>query len=465
VRAERYSETNAVTRLRQCVRLIVVAFLVVSCENVPTVVPSPSPTSPARFTPSNLPPTVRIWLDEPRYYVLLEREMVVDGDRTLLLGFDFSVPMRQTEVEDRLRATMPAGTSYQWPSPEALRVNVPAGDSFDIALTGARSQGGSALAAAAWHIARPVTGIALYRPDQTGAWPTPTRSWQVRMVVQNGTPRESRLLIFAPDGESALLYHGNSPRQTKFSLVNLATGQHLAEPFSKIASSGWTVMDWTADRRLLVVGGNETWLADERGGNPVALRALPAGQGGLLSPSRRYLYLWSCTVGEAWMLDLAAGREWRLGDEQLPCAPGSSVVWTPADELAIGDASAEASPSFRIRIFEAAGRLRRTMTGFRPVVALAGGAFVVGHRVATAHRDDGGPFYLLDTHGVEHVLPAVYFRPSPDGRFLAFTSWDGDTPIANVWRVSGDPPLTMRDAWVTGWTKDGALAIVTVVRP
>jgi hypothetical protein len=74
--------------------------------------------------------------------------MVVDGDRTLLLGLDFNVPMRQTEVEDRLRATMPAGTTYDWPTPEALRVNVPAGDSFDIELTGARSQGGSALAAA-----------------------------------------------------------------------------------------------------------------------------------------------------------------------------------------------------------------------------------------------------------------------------------------------------------------------------
>ena len=165
------------------------------------------------------------------------------------------------------------------------------------------------------------------------------------------------------------------------------------------------------------------------------------------------------------MLDLAAAREWILGDEQLACAPGSSVVWTPADELAIGDASAEASPSFRIRIFEPVGRLRRTMTGFRPVVALAGGAFVVGHRVATAFRDDGGPFYLLDTQGVEHVLPAAQFRPSPDGRFLAFTSWDGDTPIATVWRASGDPPLTMRDAWVAGWTKDGALAVVTVIRP
>ena len=165
------------------------------------------------------------------------------------------------------------------------------------------------------------------------------------------------------------------------------------------------------------------------------------------------------------MLDLAANREWRLAEEELPCASGSSVVWTPADELAVGDASAGAAPSFRIRVFDPTGALRRTLTGFRPTVALAGGAFVVNHEVPQTPYERG-PFYLLDIHGVEHALPNfVLFRPSPNGRFVAFTSLDGDTPVANVWNVSGEPPLTLRDASVGGWTKDGALAIATVVRP
>ncbi|HJW48694.1 MAG TPA: hypothetical protein VJ726_04705, partial [Candidatus Limnocylindria bacterium] len=78
------------TWLRLPARLLPVLLLLSSCESAPTVVPSPSLSSPARFTPSNLPPTVRVWLDEPRYYVLYEREMVVDGDRTLLVGLDFN---------------------------------------------------------------------------------------------------------------------------------------------------------------------------------------------------------------------------------------------------------------------------------------------------------------------------------------------------------------------------------------
>jgi hypothetical protein len=450
--------------LRLPARRFAVLLVVVSCESAPTVIPSPSPSVRARADRSSATPTVRTWLEDPAYFVQLENEMVVDGDRPLLLGLDFNVPMRQADVEDRLRATMPTGATYEWPSPNALRVNVPPGDSFDVVLGGSLSQGGVALPKTTWRIARPVTEVAVFRLQQgSSVWPAPARSWRLRLLVQLG------MLILSPDGESALLYHGMSPRKTDFSLIDLKTGQHLGQPFAKIASNGWSVLDWTADDRLLVVAAAapDTWLGDERGRDPVALRSFE-GQAGLLSPSRRYVYLWACSpVAEAWLLDLHAGSERRLADDQTPCMLGTEVGWTPADELAIGDLSAKAPLTYRIRVFDPFGhRLRTTTVGFRPLLALASGACVIGHRISQVFRDDGGPFYLLDSHGVEHVLPdGVLFRPSPDGRFLAFTSRDGDTPIANVWSVSGEPPVTMRGATIGGWTKDGAVAIVTVVRP
>jgi hypothetical protein len=400
-----------------------------------------------------------VWLDEPRYFVDLEREMVVDGDRALLLGLDFNVPMDQADVETRLRATLPPATRYQWAAPASLRAEIPAGDSFDVSLSGAHSLAAASLAKAQWHIARPLTEIALYRLTDASAWPAMTRSWQLRLVVQNA------MLIFSPSAESALLYHGVTPRKTDFSLVDLTSGQHLSQPFGDIPSNGWSAMNWTADGRLMIVGSNRTLIGDALGANPTALRSFE-GQGGLLSPSRRFLFLWSCSAGQAWMTDLEEGRDWRLAAEELPCGPGASFAWTPANELAVGDVSVAPTPSFRVRVFDPAGRLLRTLWGFRPLVGLAEGAFVVGHRYTEAFRDDGGPFSLMHQDGSEHVLPdGVLFVPSPDGRFLAYTSIEGGIPIANVWDLAGDHPLTMHGARIGGWTKDGALAIVRIVRP
>jgi hypothetical protein len=438
--------------------VIAAAALLTACATTPPVTPSAPPTVSAAAPAA----TVRVWLDEPRYFVDLQQEMVVDGDRALLLGLDFNVPMDPAEVEARLRATLPPATGYRWDTPESLRAEIPAGDSFDLSLTGVHSLAGASLVMAKWHIARPLTEIAIYPITDADAWPTSTRSWELRLVVQQG------MLIFAPSADGALLYHGLTPRKSEFSLVNLSTGQHLSQPFGDvpgdIPSNGWSVMDWTADGRLLVVGGNRTLIGDALGARATALRSFE-GQGGLLSPSRRFLFLWSCSAGEAWMMDLPAAREWRLADSELPCAPGASVAWTPSDELAVGDMTDPLTPTFRVRVFDPAGGLRRTRAGFRLLVGLADGAFVVGHRFTQAFRDDGGPFSLMDPDGTEHELPGgVLFVPSPDGRFLAYTSFDGDTPIANLWDLSGDQPLTMRGARVGGWTKDGALAIVRILR-
>jgi hypothetical protein len=439
--------------------LIAAAALVTACAVTPPVTPSVPPT-PVAAAPT---PSVRVWLDQPSYFVDLQQEMVVDGDRALLLGLDFNVPMDPAEVEAHLRATLPPATGYRWETPASLRAEIPAGDSFDFSLTGVHSLAGASLVMAKWHIARPLTEIAVYPITDANAWPTSTRSWELRLVVQNG------MLILAPGTESALLYHGLTPRKSEFSLVNVSTGQHLSQPFGDvpgdIPSNGWSVMDWTADGRLLVVGGNRTLIGDALGARATALRSFE-GQAGLLSPSRRFLFLWSCTAGEAWMMDLEAGRDWRLGEQELPCAPGASVAWTPSDQLAIGDVTDPLRPSFRVRVFDATGGLRRTLAGFRPLVGLADGAFVVGHRFTQAFHDDGGPFSLMQPGRTEHVLPSgVLFVPSPNGRFLAYTSLDGDTPIANLWDLDGDQPLTMRGARIGGWTKDGALAIVRILRP
>ena len=99
--------------LRLPARLIAVLLVVVSCDSAPTVIPSLSPSVRATADLSSATPTVRTWLEYPAYFVQLENELVVDGDRPLLLGLDFNVPMRQADVEDRLRATMPTGTTYE----------------------------------------------------------------------------------------------------------------------------------------------------------------------------------------------------------------------------------------------------------------------------------------------------------------------------------------------------------------
>lgn len=103
-----------------------------------------------------------------------------------------------------------------------------------------------------------------------------------------------------------------------------------------------------------------------------------------------------------------------------------------------------------MRIFERSGALHHTLEGFRPIIGLADGAFVVSHHYSEGYPGYGGPFFLRDVTGKEHALPDVIWRPSPDGRFLGYTSFDGDTPVATVWDVTQDAPLTLRDALVGG---------------
>jgi len=66
--------------------------------------PSPSPSPAVSLAGAHVE---RLWIDDPNYFVQLPNEMVVDGDREIVVGVDFSQTPRHDEIEAGLRAAAP----------------------------------------------------------------------------------------------------------------------------------------------------------------------------------------------------------------------------------------------------------------------------------------------------------------------------------------------------------------------
>ena len=437
---------------RSLLTLTSIVLLVVACEPIPLPAPSVPSAPPARTQ------VERVWIDDPRFRVYAANEMIVDGDRELLVGVDFVEPPSHEQIEPALRVGIPAGSVIEWPSDTRVTVRVPPGGAFDVDLSGAQLAPNSSLTAVKLHVDRPTFEVALYRPSEVLAGSlTPVRTWTVHLAVQH-------ILSFAPDGHRVIVYHGITPRRTDFSLLDLDTGRKtaLATPFMAMASSGTSLMDWLPDGRLLGVAHATSFVGDGDGQHPEQLPGL-LGQGAVLSPSRHLVALWSYAESTAAILDLATGKLRPLPGTFPRCTVGGivSLSWIDDDRVAISDCTVDLEGTPRTRVLSAhTGATLQTRLGDQLVATLAGGVEVRA-RVTPAHTMSSPQTeqWLADRAGrvVATLDGGVRYLPALDGTALAYAKPDRQRSVV-IDPATGQQREIVGEA--TSWTKQGELAVV-----
>jgi len=439
---------------RAVLTLTLTGLLFGACEATP--LPSPSPTAPLARAQVE-----RLWIDDPNYFVQLPNEMVVDGDREIVVGVDFAQTPRHDEIERGLRAGAPGGSVIEWPTDRRLTMRVPAGGPFDIDLSAAEPAPQSTVrlpSSLRFHIDRPTFEVALYRPkDVLAGSLAPARTWTVHLALQH-------ILSFAADGHRVLVYHGLSPRRTDFSILDLDSGRKstLAEPFMQMAKNGTSLMDWLPDGRLLGVAHATSVIGDADGQHPVELPGL-VGQGAVLSPSGNLVALWSYAEGTAAILGLATGSLRLLPGTFPRCTVGGIVAlsWIDDDQLVISDCTADLGGTPRTRVLSArTGATLQTRLGDQLVAILAGG--VEWRTRAEPAQTMSSPqvaAWLADRTGkvLATLATGVRYLPAPDGSALAYANADGQHSVII-------DPTTGRQREVAGkamtWTKQGELAVI-----
>ncbi|MDQ2913902.1 MAG: hypothetical protein M3T56_11685 [Chloroflexota bacterium] len=429
-----------------------IVVLAVACE--PVALPAPSvPSAPPARTQVE-----RVWIDDPRFRVYGANEMIVDGDRELMVGVDFVQPPHHEQIEPALRVGLPAGSVIEWPSDTRVSVRVPPGGAFDVDLSGAQLAPNSSLTALKLHVDRPTYEVALYRANEVLAGSlTPVRTWTVSLAVQH-------VASFAPDGHRVLVHHGITPRRTDFSLVDLDTGRKttLATPFMAMAENGTALMDWLPDGRLLGVAHATSFIGDGDGQHPEQLPGL-LGQSAVLSPSRHLVALWSYADSTAAILDLATGKLRPLPGTFPRCTVGGivSLSWVDEDRIAISDCTVDLEGTPRTRELSArTGATLQTRLGDQLVTTLASGVEWRA-RVTPAHTmSSPQPLYwLADRAGrvIATLDGDARYLPAPDGTALAYARPDRQHSVVI-------DPATGQRAEIVGeamtWTKQGELAVV-----
>ena len=441
---------------RAVLALTLIGLLFAACEAAP--LPSPSPTVPLARAQVE-----RVWIDDPNFFVQLN-EMVIDGDREIVVGVDFSQIPRHDEIEAGLRAGAPGGSVIEWPTDRRVTMRVPAGGPFDIDLSSAepapqsQTLRGPLRSSLRFHIDRPTFDVALYRPkDVLAGSLAPAPTWTVHLALQH-------ILSFAADGHRVLVYHGLRPRRTDFSILDLDSGQKstLAEPFMQMAKNGTSLMDWLPDGRLLGVAHATSVIGDTDGQHPVELPGL-VGQGALLSPSGDLVGLWSYAEGTAAILDLATGSLRLLPGSFPRCTVGGIVAlsWIDDDQLVISDCTADLGGTPRTRVLSArTGATLETRLGDQLVAILAGGVeFRTRVEPAQTMSSPQVAAWLADRTGkvLATLATGVRYLPAPDGSALAYANADGQHSVII-------DPATGRQREVAGeamtWTKQGELAVI-----
>lgn len=434
---------------------IAIAVLSAACDAAP--VPSPSasvpPAAPARAQ------VERVWIDDPMYWVQLPNEMVVDGDRELLVGVDFAEPPRHGDIEPALRAGMPSGSVIEWPTDRRATVRVPPGGPFDVDLSVAEPAAAARLSLTTlrFRIDRPTYEVALYRPaDVLAGSLAPARTWTVHLAVQH-------VVSFAPDGHRMLVYHGMRPRRSDFSLLDLDSGRKsaLADPFMYMAGNGTSLMDWLPDGRLLGVAHATSFIGDTDGQQPVELPGL-VGQGAVLSPSGRLVVLWSYAHGTAAILDPATGKLSPLPGTFQRCTVGGIVAlsWIDDERVAISDCTVDLAGSPRTRVLSArTGATLETRLGDQLVMTLADGVeWRTRVEPAVAMRSPHVEAWLADASGklITKLVGWARYLPAPDRSVLAYAD-----PAQQ--RSTIIDARTGREVEIAGeartWTKQGELAV------
>lgn len=438
---------------RAVLALTLTGLLFGACEATPLSSPSPAvPLARAQVE--------RVWIDDPNYFVQLPNEMVVDGNREIVVGVEFSGTPRHDEIEPALRGAAPTGSVIEWPTDRRVTMRVPAGGPFDIDLSSAvpAPQSQPLPSSLRFHIDRPTFEVALYRPKDVlagslAAW----RTWTVHLALQH-------ILSFAADGHRALVYHGLTPRHTDFSMLDLDSGQKstLAEPFMQMAKNGTSLMDWLPDGRLLGVAHATSFIGDTDGQQPVELPGL-VGQGATLSPSGHLVAFWSYAEDTAAILDLAIGNLRLLPGTFPRCTVGGIVAlsWIDDDRLVISDCTADLGGTPRTRVLSArTGATLQTRLGDQLVAILAGG-------VAWRTRAEPAPTmsspqvaeWLADPTGkvLATLATDVHYLRAPDGNALAYANADGQHSVII-------DPATGRQREIVGeamtWTKQDDLVVI-----
>jgi hypothetical protein len=430
------------------------ALLLCACEAAP--LPSPSPS--VRATTPDRAQVDRVWIDDPKYWVQLPNEMIVDGDRELTVGIDFADPPRHDDIEPALRAGVPSGSVIAWPSDRRVTVRVPPGGPFRIEIGGAKPGPTSNLASLSLQIDRPTYEVALYRPsDVLAGSAMPTRTWTVHLALQ-------LVESFAPDGHRVLVYHGISPRRSDFSILDLETGRKsgLADPFMQMATNGHTLMDWLPDGRLLGVAHATSFVGDADGQHPVELPGL-IGQGAVLAPSRRLVALWSYAESTAAILDLATGKLRPLPGFFTRCTVGGIVAlsWIDDGRIAVSDCTVDLGGTPRTRVLSVnTGATLETRLGDQLVATLAGGVELRARVVpAAAMQSPQVEEWLADRNGrvIATLVAGPRYLLAPDGSALAYAEPDRQRSVII-------DPGSGRQREIVGqamtWTKQGELAVV-----
>jgi len=441
---------------RRPLAFVSVALLLAACDAAPIAPPSLS----ASLAPPARAQVERVWIDDPMYWVQLPNEMVVDGDRELVVGVDFAEPPRHGDIEPALRSGVPNGSVIEWPTDRRATVRVPPGGPFDVDLSGAEPAATARvpLTSLRFRIDRPTYEVALYRPtDLLAGSLAPVRTWSVHLAIQH-------VVSFAPDGHRVLVYHGILPRRSDFSLLDLDSGRKsaLADPFMHMARDGTSLMDWLPDGRLLGVAHATSFIGDGDGQRPAELPGL-LGQGAMLSPSGRLVALWSYAHGTAAILDPATGKLSPIPGTFQRCTVGGIVAlsWIDDDRLVISDCTVDLAGSPRTRVLSArTGATLETRFGDQLVATLAGGVeWRTRVEPAAAMSSPRVDAWLADRAGkvIATLVANARYLPAPDRGALAYA--DPDQRRSAIIDVQTGRRVEIVGEAMT-WTKQGELAVV-----
>lgn len=343
------------------------------------------------------------------------------GESTELL-FRFPVPINRYSVE-RIRDRLPERTSLAWLDDRTCLMLVPPGESFTIHPVGAESQDGSARAGDGFITVnrKSYPRVTLYRPDDLAAGKKqPVARWRL--------PYRPDGFALSPDRSRALLYPsdpmvgGPDP-----SLIDLETGEESPIPLK--AEHGWfSAGGWLPDGRLYLLSSS-LFVSDSGGAQWREVTKDLFSWVAELSPQGSHLALWSpLDMDHLTVIDLATGAKRQVaGPFRRPGADAAiRVAWSPDGRwLAGSDFENEATgEGGKIRVVDPFGEEPGWVhAGPSLVTWLTTGDLVGSYPPLDRKVDETGHLVLVRPDGTERELLDRWARPSPDGRYLAYTEW------------------------------------------
>lgn len=345
------------------------------------------------------------------------------------LLFRFPVAMDRTTVE-AVWKRLPERTTMEWLDDRTCLMLVPPGDSFVLDPEGALSRDGTARAGTGRLEVRrqAYPRVTLYQADDLAAGrKEPVARWRL--------PYRPTGFALAPDRKTALLYPSDpmagGPEPT---LLDLESGGQTPIPVK--AEHGWfSEGGWLPDGRLFLLS-TSLWVSDPKGEGWQELASGLFSWVARLSPQGSHLALWSPLDKEhLTVVDLSTGEvRYVKGPFRRPAADAAiDISWSPDGRwLAGSDFDSEADGSgAKIRVVDPFGQQPgRVHPGSSLAGWLPSGELVGWRRGRDREEPDKGELSLIDGAGNERPLLDRWARPSPDGRYLAYTEYSGGTRVS-----------------------------------